>query len=88
MKIYIAGITGTGMGPLALMAAQAGVKVYGSDLQEGAVSEELKKSGIEYQIGEQNGDFLQRVHEEVGLDWFVYTSSLPENHPELSLAKT
>lgn len=75
------------MGPLALMAAQAGVKVYGSDLQEGAVSEELKKSGIEYQIGEQNGDFLQRVHEEVGLDWFVYTSSLPENHPELSLAK-
>lgn len=87
MKIYIAGITGTGMGPLALMAAQAGVKVYGSDLQEGAVSEELKKSGIEYQIGEQNGDFLQRVHEEVGLDWFVYTSSLPENHPELSLAK-
>lgn len=87
MKIYIAGITGTGMGPLALMAAQAGVKVYGSDLQEGAVSEELKKSGIEYQIGEQNGDFLQRVHDEVGLDWFVYTSSLPENHPELSLAK-
>lgn len=87
MKIYIAGITGAGMGPLALMAAQAGVKVYGSDLQEGAVSEELKKSGIEYQIGEQNGDFLQRVHEEVGLDWFVYTSSLPENHPELSLAK-
>ncbi len=87
MKIYIAGITGTGMGPLALMAAQAGVKVYGSDLQEGAVSEELKKSGIEYQIGEQNGDYLQRVHEEVGLDWFVYTSSLPENHPELSLAK-
>ena len=43
MKIYISGISGTGMGPLALMAAKAGIEVCGSDLHEGAIYQELKK---------------------------------------------
>lgn len=75
------------MGSLALMAAQAGLEIYGSDLKEGAVSEELKKAGIEYRVGEQNGEFLQNLQTEKGLDWFIYTSALPENHPELLLAR-
>ena len=36
MKVYISGISGTGMGPLALMANDAGFEVCGSDLVEGA----------------------------------------------------
>ena len=37
MNIYISGISGTGMGPLALMAKAAGFTVWGSDLAKGAI---------------------------------------------------
>ena len=86
MKIYISGISGTGMGPLALMAKQAGMEVSGSDLEEGAIYNELVEAGIEVKIGTQDGKFLQEKIEE-GLDWFVYTSALPDDHVELVLAK-
>lgn len=86
MNIYISGISGTGMGPLALMAKQAGCTVQGSDLAKGAVYDELVKAGIEVKIGEQDGEFL-REKLETGVDWFVHTSALPENHPELVLAR-
>lgn len=87
MNIFISGISGTGLGPLALMANDAGLSVCGSDRAEGAVSEELQKKGIEFFIGEQDGTFLQQKYDEKKVDWFVYTSALPENHPELVLAK-
>lgn len=86
MKIYISGISGTGMGPLALMAKNAGFEVCGSDLNEGAIYSELEKAGIEVKIGKQDGEFLAEKLGE-GFDWFVYTSALPEDHPELLLAK-
>ncbi len=86
MNIYISGISGTGMGPLALMAKQAGLSVFGSDLAKGAVYDELVKAGIEVKIGEQDGEFLRKKLE-TGVDWFVHTSALPENHPELVLAR-
>lgn len=85
MNIYISGISGTGMGPLALMAKAAGLNVFGSDLHEGAIYSELKKAGIDVEIGEQNGEFLKEHLD--GLDWFVYTSALPQEHPELVMAK-
>lgn len=86
MKIYISGISGTGMGPLALMAKAAGFEVYGSDLAEGAIYPELVKAGIEIKIGTQDGEFL-REKLQSGVDWFVYTSALSAEHPELKLAK-
>lgn len=86
MNIYISGISGTGMGPLALMAKQAGFTVWGSDLAKGAIYDELINAGIEVYIGEQDGEFLREKLED-GVDWFVYTSALPENHPELTLAR-
>lgn len=85
MKVYISGISGTGMGPLALMAVNAGISVVGSDLAEGAIYDELVKAGIKVKIGEQNGEFLKSELE--GLDWFVYTSALPEDHAELKMAR-
>lgn len=85
MKIYISGISGTGMGPLALMAKGAGFEVIGSDLAKGAIYDELVEAGIEVFIGKQDGEFLKKNLE--GLDWFVYTSALPENHPELLAAR-
>ncbi len=86
MNIYISGISGTGMGPLALMAKAAGFDVYGSDLSKGAIYEELIKAGIEVAIGEQDGKFLETKLKD-GIDWFVYTSALPEDHPELIMAR-
>lgn len=85
MKVYISGISGTGMGPLALMARQAGYDVCGSDLSKGAIYDELLKAGIEVKIGTQDGQFLKQKLED-GIDWFVYTSALPPDHPELTLA--
>lgn len=85
MKVYISGISGTGMGPLALMAKQAGFEVCGSDLSRGAIYDELVSAGIEVFIGEQNGDYL-RTKLERGVDWFVHTSALPADHPELVMA--
>lgn len=85
MKIYISGISGTGMGPLALMAVNAGMEVVGSDLQKGAIYDELVKAGVKMKIGAQDGEFLRSELDTV--DWFVYTSALPEDHVELSMAR-
>lgn len=86
MRIYISGISGTGMGPLALMAQNAGLEVVGSDLLAGPVAAELEDRDINFQIGPQDGHFLQQQIEQ-GIDWFVYTSALPSDHPELTLAR-
>lgn len=74
------------MGPLALMARKAGFKVSGSDLVQGAVYDELIAEGIEVEIGEQDGRFLAEKLKE-GVDWFVYTSALPDSHAELVMAR-
>ena len=91
------------MGPLALMAKEAGLEVCGSDLHEGAVSGELRRAKIpfvtdddeEYVKGRggvqrggslaQDGEYLKKWLDEV--DWFVHTSALPADHPELVLAR-
>ena len=86
MNIYISGISGTGMGPLALMAKAAGFKVCGSDLMKGAIYDELIGAGIEVYIGEQDGAFLREKLKE-GVDWFCHTSALKEDHAELVLAR-
>lgn len=86
MNVYISGISGTGMGPLALMAKQAGFTVWGSDLAKGAIYDELVAAGIEVEIGSQDGTFLDSKIKK-GVDWFVYTSALPSDHAELRLAR-
>ena len=86
MNVYISGISGTGMGPLALMAKKAGMEVCGSDLMNGAIYDELISAGIEVKIGPQDGEYLREKIKE-GVDWFVYTSALPEDHMELKLAR-
>ena len=86
MNVYISGISGTGMGPLALMAKAAGFNVWGSDLSQGAIYDELVKAGIEVFVSEQDGKFLQNKID-AGIDWFVYTSALSDDHPELVLAR-
>lgn len=87
MNIFFSGIGGVGIGPLAEIAADAGFKVFGSDPVESLTTKKLQNRNLEIKIGKQTGDFLKKVHEKNKIDWFVYTSALPDNHPELVLAK-
>jgi UDP-N-acetylmuramate--alanine ligase len=86
MNVYFSGIGGVGIGPLAEIARDAGHTILGSDSSESLVTEELRQQGVNVIIG-QDGSFLKASHEAMPLDWFVYTSALPENHPELVMAR-
>lgn len=90
MHIYFSGIGGTGIGPLALVAKQAGYEVSGSDKQYSLYIEHLKKHGItNIHIGQDEAS-IARVHDEKPIDWFVYTSALPlenPNAPELQFCR-
>ena len=86
MRIYFSGIGGVGIGPLALIAHEAGYDVTGSDREDGLMTAELRERGIAYSL-EQSGDFLRAAHHQAPIDWFVYTSALPAEHPELLAAR-
>jgi UDP-N-acetylmuramate--alanine ligase len=90
MHIYFSGIGGTGIGPLSLIAKQAGYAVSGSDKQDSQYVEHLRSHGItNIHIG-QNREAIAKLHAEQPIDWFVYSSALPledPNHPELMFCK-
>jgi len=90
MHIYFSGIGGTGIGPLALVAKQAGYIVSGSDKQDSQYIEYLRKHGItDVHIG-QTREAIAVEHDKNPIDWFVYTSALPmenPNAPELLFCK-
>ncbi|MEI6054356.1 MAG: Mur ligase domain-containing protein [Candidatus Saccharibacteria bacterium] len=86
MNIYFSGIGGVGIGPLAEIAFDAGYTVNGSDLEETLTTQELRARGINVNIG-QDGTFLQAQQDKQTIDWFIYTSALPQDHPELVLAR-
>lgn len=86
MNIYFSGIGGVGLGPLAEIALDAGYTVTGSDPKQGLMTEHLTERGVT--IGtDQSGAYLAECHSEQPIDWFVYTSALPADHPELVAAK-
>jgi len=87
MNIYFSGIGGVGIGPLAEIAHDAGYHVTGSDLEESLMTKQLSQKGIVVSIGQQDGNFLIVRHHDRPIDWFIYTSALSEDHPELMLAK-
>lgn len=88
MRVYISGISGVAMGPLALGAKSLGMEVFGSDLHEGLVTPRLRENGIEVFVGEQDGDFLRKkVAEKGGVDWYVHTSAVRSGNKELATAQ-
>lgn len=86
MNIYFSGLGGVGIGPLAEIAYDAGYKVQGSDFKNTPLTYELRQRGIAINT-DQDGSFLQACHNVQPIDWFVYTSALPPDHPELVLAR-
>lgn len=86
MNIYFAGIGGVALGPLAEIARDLGYTVSGSDPSEGLITKQLAETGI-LVSPDQSGNFLVARHKETPLDWVVYTSAMPENHPEIEQAR-
>ncbi len=90
MHIFFSGIGGTAIGPLALIAKQAGFTVSGSDKQNSQYIDYLRKKGItDIHIG-QSSDQIAKVHNAVPIDWFVYSSAVTiedPNAPELMFCR-
>lgn len=89
MHIFFSGIGGTGMGPLALIAKQAGFEVSGSDKQASTYTKQLEQAGIRLYIG-QTTKAIAAEHAKNPIDWLAYSSSVTRenpNHPELAFAK-
>ncbi|MDQ3123373.1 MAG: Mur ligase domain-containing protein [bacterium] len=90
MHIYFSGIGGTGIGPLALIAKQAGYDVSGSDKQHSQYIDYLKKQGVNRISIGQDYQTIAFAHTHDPIDWVVYSSALPKenpNHPELLFAE-
>jgi UDP-N-acetylmuramate--alanine ligase len=86
MNIYFSGIGGVGIGPLAEIAHDAGCNVAGSDPEESLMTRELRERDINISTN-QDGTFLRAIYHNRPIDWFVYTAALPDDHPELVLAR-
>jgi UDP-N-acetylmuramate--alanine ligase len=87
MHIYFSGIGGAGIGPLAQIAHQAGYEVSGSDQQDSQYINYLKKHGVnDIHIG-QSSEEIAKIHNHKPIDWFVYSSSLKDGHPELEFCR-
>lgn len=90
MHIYFSGIGGAGIGPLALIAKQAGYEVSGSDKQDSQYIKYLVKHGVtDIHIG-QDHETIAELHDKKPIDWFVYSSALSlenPNAPELVFCK-
>ena len=86
MRIYFSGIGGVGIGPLSRIALGAGYDVCGSDKSPSLITDELEVAGIAISF-DQSGEYLQSEHKKAPFDWFIHTAALPDDHPELVLAR-
>lgn len=90
MHIFFSGIGGTAIGPLALIAHQAGYTVSGSDKQTSQYIDYLKNQGIKNITIGQDESTIAAVHQQNPIDWLVYSSAVVienPNHPELVFAQ-
>lgn len=84
MHIFFSGIGGAGIGPLALIAKQAGYEVSGSDKQDSQYIQYLKKHGLaDIHIG-QGEEVIKAVHTKKPVDWYVYSSAVEKENPNSS----
>lgn len=82
MHVFFSGIGGTAIGPLAMIAKQAGYSVSGSDKQDSQYIQYLKKHGIEnIQIGQSYNE-IHETHKKQPIDWYVYSSALTLEQPD------
>lgn len=87
MHVYCSGIGGVGIGPLAMLALDAGYEVSGSDVVDGEMVQILRTRGASISLA-QTGSEIASAHQQKPIDWFIYSSALPSDHPELAFAKS
>ncbi len=80
-KIYICGIGGIGISALARILNEHGIEITGSDIKKTKLTTEMQSENIkiEYDQKEEN---IKPI-----FDYFIYTTAISENHPELKKAK-
>jgi UDP-N-acetylmuramate--alanine ligase len=89
MNVFFSGIGGAGIGPLAIIAKEAGFNVFGSDKQDSQYIKYLKSKDIYTYVG-QTKEAIEKINSEAPLDWYVYSSAVAmENSkfPELDFCK-
>lgn len=82
MHIYFSGIGGAGLGPLALLARQAGYEVSGSDKQDSDYLKYLREHGIDNIHVGQTIEQIDAVHRAKPINWFVYSSAVRIENPD------
>lgn len=86
MHIYFSGVGGVAIGPLARIAHSMGYEVTGSNDVSTRLTDQISDEGISVTIG-QSKENIQKTHQIKPIDWFVYTSALPNDHPELEFVR-
>jgi UDP-N-acetylmuramate--alanine ligase len=79
-RLHFVGIGGAGMSGLALVAAQLGAEVTGSDRAESSYLAELRAAGIEPAIGHAAANVPDGAE-------LVYSTAIPEDNPERAAAR-
>ncbi|MDD3888773.1 MAG: Mur ligase domain-containing protein, partial [Syntrophomonadaceae bacterium] len=79
--IHMVGIAGAGMSGIARVLLQRGYKISGSDLQCNSITQNLRELGIEIYTGHSSSNIKE------GVDLLVISSAIPENNPEVKLAR-
>ncbi|MCA9327350.1 hypothetical protein KDA14_02360 [Candidatus Saccharibacteria bacterium] len=82
MHVFFSGIGGAGIGPLALVAKQAGYTVSGSDKQESDYTAYLRAHGIPDITLGQSQDDIAAAHQQNPIDWYVYSSAVAIEQPD------
>lgn len=86
MRIFISGIGGTGMAPLAEMAFDAGIKIIGSDQKHSPQTAELEKRGARI-VYKQTRDSIADIFAQDPFDWFIHSSAIPDDSEELKFVR-
>ncbi len=82
MHIFFSGIGGAGIGPLALIAKEAGHQISGSDKQDSEYIHYLQKKGLyDIYIG-QTYEALAHTHKNNPIDWYVFSSAVEKENPD------
>ncbi|HIQ57402.1 TPA: hypothetical protein EYG84_01850 [Candidatus Gracilibacteria bacterium] len=81
-KVFLCGIGGNGMSALARYFLSENYEVFGSDIEDSAITDNLKKEGITF-FNEQKSENIT----ENNFDLFIYTEAIPETNPEFLAAK-
>jgi UDP-N-acetylmuramate--alanine ligase len=80
-RIHLVGIGGTGVGPIAVILANMGFRVSGSDLRMTLEMERLKSKGVEVYCGHSGENIKDDV------DLVVTSAAVPDDNPELVAAR-